>query len=141
MGHILLNVLVVWNMNASYMKHPLRAISFCSRLKFNYVFYYLIRPWQFAIEPHCGPLVLCGYGTPVGSNPQTHDQERWHVNTLGEIHYFPKSYGSRKISPPNIYASSQPQYFIDVKSCLASEVFPTLPFISEPHHTMNHLRL
>ena len=35
-------------------------------------------------------------------------QERWLAHTLGEVHCFPKSYSSMKISPPNIYASQQP---------------------------------
>ena len=35
-------------------------------------------------------------------------QERWLVHALGEAHCFPKPYGSRKISPHNIYASSPP---------------------------------
>ena len=43
----------------------------------------------------------------MGSGPETHGDERWLAYTLDEVHCFPKPYSSRRISPPNIYASPQ----------------------------------
>ena len=75
----------------------------------------------------------CRRGTPLGSSLQAHKstgQESWVAHTISEIHCFPKSCDSRKISPPSLYIYiyiyvHNSLLYIDVESYLTCEVFST----------------